>query len=103
MTLLDTAPSAPARTGARSEAPWVPVCRVADLEPLWGEAALIGADQVAVFLLPDGRVFATSNADPATGAHVLSRGIIGSRGDRPTIASPLHKDVFDLETGECYT
>ncbi|WP_210481246.1 nitrite reductase small subunit NirD [Naasia sp. SYSU D00948] len=99
MTLLDTAPSARTRTAA----PWVPVCRLEDLEPLWGEAALIGADQVALFLLPDGSVHVTSNADPATGAFVMSRGIVGSRAGRPTIASPLHKDVFDLETGACYT
>jgi nitrite reductase (NADH) small subunit len=32
---------------------------------------------------------------------VLSRGIVGSRGDVPTVASPLHKQVFDLRTGRC--
>ena len=31
----------------------------------------------------------------------MARGITGSRGARPTIASPLHKEVYDLETGEC--
>ncbi|WP_367882060.1 nitrite reductase small subunit NirD [Rathayibacter oskolensis] len=96
MTVLD----APATT-------WAPVCNRLELEPLWGEAALVGGVQLALFLLPDGRVFAVSNLDPATGAAVLSRGIVGSRSvdgaQRPTIASPLHKDVFDLETGRCYT
>lgn len=82
---------------------WTTVCRRDQLEPLWGEAALVDGRQAAIFLLPDGRVFAVSNLDPATGAAVMSRGIVGSRGDRPTIASPLHKDVFDLETGRCYT
>jgi len=82
---------------------WVTVCSRSELEPFWGEAALIGTQQVALFLLPDGRLFAVSNADPATGAFVMSRGIVGSKGARPTIASPLHKDVFDLETGECYS
>jgi nitrite reductase (NADH) small subunit len=33
----------------------------------------------------------------------MSRGIIGSRGARPTLASPLHKQIYDLETGECFT
>lgn len=97
MTLMDF----PSHTVLTDE--WRPVCRLADLEPLWGEAALIGDLQVAIFLLPDGRIYAVSNADPATGSHVMSRGIVGSRGGRPTIASPLHKDVFDLETGHCYT
>ncbi|CAN5355074.1 hypothetical protein BH09ACT6_BH09ACT6_00580 [soil metagenome] len=86
-----------------AESPWVLVCEFRALEPLWGEAALIGGEQIALFRLPDARVFAVSNADPATGAFVMSRGIVGSKGDRPTIASPLHKDIFDLETGFCFT
>lgn len=82
---------------------WTRICRRDDLEPLWGEAALIGGSQVAVFRLPDERILAVGNADPATGAFVMSRGIVGSRGQRTTLASPLHKDVYDLETGECLT
>ncbi len=31
----------------------------------------------------------------------MSRGIVGSRGPVPTVASPLHKQVYDLRTGEC--
>ena len=42
-----------------------------------------------------------SNLDPYSGAHVISRGIVGTRGAVPTIASPMHKQVFDLRTGEC--
>jgi nitrite reductase (NADH) small subunit len=81
----------------------VDVCAVADLDPLWGEAALVNGHQVALFLLPDGSLYAVSNQDPATGSFVISRGIVGSRGTHHTIASPLHKEVYDLETGECYT
>ena len=82
---------------------WMSVCAVDQLEPLWGEAALVDGEQVAIVLMPDGRVYAVANRDPATGAFVMSRGIVGSRGDRHTIASPLHKQVYDLETGECFT
>jgi len=32
---------------------------------------------------------------------VLSRGIVGSRGDVPTVASPMYKQAFDLRTGGC--
>jgi nitrite reductase (NADH) small subunit len=39
--------------------------------------------------------------DPYCGAHVLSRGIVGSRGEVPTVASPMYKQVFDLRTGQC--
>jgi NAD(P)H-dependent nitrite reductase small subunit len=100
MTLVD-------QLAPTSNAVWVPVCNRVELEPLWGEAAIVGGVQLALVLLPDGRVFAVSNLDPATGAAVMSRGIVGSKSvdgrQRPTIASPLHKDVFDLETGRCYT
>jgi nitrite reductase (NADH) small subunit len=81
---------------------WHRVCMLDELEPAWGEAALIAGRQVALFRTGPTDVFAVAHEDPATGAHVMARGIIGSRGARPTIASPLHKEVYDLETGECF-
>jgi nitrite reductase (NADH) small subunit len=74
---------------------------VRDLEIERGRAALIGDTQVALFLLHDGRVHAVSNLDPYSGAHVISRGIVGTRQDAPTVASPMFKQVFDLRTGAC--
>ena len=82
---------------------WTSVCSLDQLEPLFSEAALVGGVQLALVLLPDGSLYAVSNQDPVTGSFVMSRGIIGSRGDRTTLASPLHKQVYDLETGQCYT
>lgn len=79
----------------------VRVCSLRDLEVERGRAALVGTEQVALFLLRDGSVHAVSNLDPYSGAHVISRGIVGTRGDAATIASPMHKQVFDLRTGEC--
>lgn len=79
----------------------VRVCTIHDLEVERGRAALVGREQVALFLLPDGAVHAVSNLDPFSGASVISRGIVGTRGDVPTIASPMHKQVFDLRTGRC--
>jgi nitrite reductase (NADH) small subunit len=80
---------------------WTAVCRSDDLQPERGVAALIGGQQVALFRTFDGSLYAIGNQDPFTGAFVLSRGIVGTRGDIPTIASPLHKQVFDLRTGTC--
>ncbi|MEV2270262.1 nitrite reductase small subunit NirD [Nonomuraea africana] len=80
---------------------WVTVCAYADLLPERGACALVEGEQVALFRTFDGGVHAISNLDPFTGAHVLSRGIVGSRGEEPTVASPLHKQVFSLVTGEC--
>ncbi|MDQ0735762.1 nitrite reductase small subunit NirD [Arthrobacter agilis] len=86
---------------AASSARWVAVCHLDDLEECWGEAALVGRDQVALFRLPGNRLHAVGNIDPRTRAAVMARGIVGSRGTTPTIASPLHKEVYDLATGVC--
>ncbi|ALJ18795.1 nitrite reductase small subunit NirD [Microbacterium sp. No. 7] len=82
-------------------AAWVRVCPVDALEVERGRAALIDETQIALFLLRDGSVHAVSNHDPYSGAHVISRGIVGTRGDAPTVASPMYKQVFDLRTGTC--
>ena len=78
-----------------------PVCAVDAIPLEGGVAALVAGSAVAVFRSFDGSVFALSNVDPFSGASVLSRGIVGTRGDVPTVASPLHKQVYDLRTGEC--
>ena len=77
------------------------ICRYDALLPERGVAALIGDVQIALFRTHDGQVFALGNQDPFSGANVMSRGIVGSRGDVPTVASPMFKQVFDLRTGEC--
>jgi nitrite reductase (NADH) small subunit len=82
---------------------WVRACAMTDLEPGWGEVALLDARRVALVRVAGEEVYAVDHHDPHTGAPVMARGIVGSRGDRPTIASPLHKEVYDLGTGECFT
>ena len=101
MTLVD-----PQTTEYTAPPGWVRVCELADLEIERGRAALLGGTQIALFLLrgPDGtggRVHAVSNLDPYSRAHVISRGIVGTRQDIPTVASPMYKQVFDLRTGAC--
>lgn len=84
---------------------WHAVCPVDDLLPERGVAALVDGVQVALFLLAqphEGRsVFALQNFDPFSGAYVMSRGIVGTRGGVPTAASPIYKQIFSLVTGEC--
>jgi nitrite reductase (NADH) small subunit len=77
------------------------VCAYADLQPERGVAALVGERQVAVFRLHDGSVRAVDHRDPFSGAYVMARGIVGTRGDAPTVASPMYKQVFDLVSGAC--
>lgn len=77
------------------------VCHFDALIPERGVAALLGGLSVAIFRTHDDQVFAVSNIDPFTGASVMARGIVGTRAERPIVWSPLHKQAFDLATGEC--
>ncbi|SDK85442.1 nitrite reductase (NADH) small subunit [Nonomuraea maritima] len=80
---------------------WTPICAYDALLPERGVCALVGGEQVAVFRTYDGDLYALDNLDPFSGAYVLSRGIVGTRKGEPTVASPLHKQVFSLVTGRC--
>ena len=80
---------------------WQPVCDRDALLPERGIAVLLDGIQVALVATFDGELHAVGNIDPYTGAGVMSRGIVGTRGDQATIASPLHKQVFSLRTGAC--
>src|SRR6478672_5348678 len=81
---------------------WTDVCSVDDIDPDRGVAALVGGQQVALFRVgPTDELYALSNHDPFSEANVLSRGIVGSKGDRVKVASPVYKQNFDLVTGAC--
>jgi len=80
---------------------WRDVCAVDDVLPGTGVAALINGDQIAIIRTRDGRFAALSNYDPFSNAFVIARGIVGDRAGVPKIASPIYKQNFSLETGEC--
>jgi nitrite reductase (NADH) small subunit len=80
---------------------WAAVCRLDDLLPERGAAAIFGDLQVAVFRLHGDVIRAIGNRDPLSGAYVLSRGIVGTRSGRPVVISPMHKQAFCLDTGQC--
>ncbi|GIH96424.1 nitrite reductase small subunit NirD [Planobispora siamensis] len=86
---------------SREGAGWTRICAYTDLLPERGVCALVDGHQIAVFRTFDGALYAVGNRDPFSGAFVLSRGIVGSRGDEPTVSSPMHKQVFSLVSGEC--
>jgi nitrite reductase (NADH) small subunit len=88
----------------QQEAPpvaWQDVCRIADLTPERGAAALVEGHPVALFRLDDDDVVAIDDVDPFWGVPVLSRGLVGFLAGRDTVASPLLKQRFDLRTGVC--
>jgi nitrite reductase (NADH) small subunit len=86
---------------------WSAVCALEDIIPNTGVCALVQGRQIAVFRVrakepggPDG-LYAIDNFDPNSRANVLSRGLIGSIGERVVVASPIYKQHFDLKNGEC--
>jgi nitrite reductase (NADH) small subunit len=79
---------------------WSRACRLDSIVPDTGVCALIAGRQVAVFRVGES-VYALDNRDPFTGAAVLSRGLVTARNGALAVASPLHKQRFDLETGVC--
>jgi nitrite reductase (NADH) small subunit len=79
---------------------WVNVCRLDDIWPDTGVAALVNGEQVAIFRVADG-VFAISNYDPFSRSYVLARGIVGDRQGVLKVASPIYKHNFALQTGQC--
>lgn len=86
---------------------WTAICALDEIVPNTGVVALVNGEQVAVFRVAGlgageaDQVLAIGNYDPNSGASVLSRGLVGSLGDRVVVASPIYKHHFDLHTGEC--
>ncbi len=77
------------------------VCRLEQLERERGATALVAGHAVAVFRTYDDEVFAIGNYDPFSKSSVLARGIVGTRGDIPFVASPVYKQAYDLRSGQC--
>ncbi len=97
MTVVDRTHDATPSTAVR-------VCRVADLDVERGVAALVHGRQVALFRLTDGSLHAVDHRDPATGANVVARGLLGTTVEGEWfVASPLHKHRYSLVDGRCLT
>ncbi|WP_371194789.1 nitrite reductase small subunit NirD [Glaciecola sp. SC05] len=85
---------------------WQNVCTLSDLIPNSGVCALVEGLQIAIFWVASKEqqacsLYGISNFDPIGKANVICRGIIGSIGDEPVVASPLYKQHFSLITGQC--
>ncbi|MET0962109.1 MAG: nitrite reductase small subunit NirD [Noviherbaspirillum sp.] len=82
---------------------WNAVCTIEDILPNTGICALVKNRHVAVFHVESdtAQLYAIDNYDPNAGASVLSRGLVGSLGQRIVVASPIYKHHFDLQSGEC--
>lgn len=102
MTLAPETTTTALKVQLQLEEGWFTVCDLSVLTPGRGVAALLpDGRQVALFLDRTGRLYAVDNRDPFGGAAVLSRGLTGTHQGRPFVASPLLKQRFDLESGQC--
>ncbi|WP_163574990.1 nitrite reductase small subunit NirD [Halomonas faecis] len=96
--------TAAAKTMTRT---WQPLCTRADLVPYSGVAAWMetpeGPAQVAIFYSPGHaqELYALDHHDPFSGANVIARGIVGDLKGQPVVASPIYKQHFRLEDGQC--
>jgi len=81
---------------------WTTACAYDHLIPGRGVGVLLDdGTQAALFRLDDGTVHAVGNIDPFSGAAVISRGIVGDRGGRAIVQSPILKQAFALDDGCC--
>ncbi|MCL1137028.1 nitrite reductase small subunit NirD [Shewanella pneumatophori] len=80
---------------------WVTLCEEAALPSNRGVAAWALGKAIALFNMGDKGIFALDNIDPATGVSVLSRGLICELGNQMYVSSPIHKQHYDLQTGQC--
>mgnify|MGYP003654210640 FL=1 len=90
---------------------WQKVCTKDDLVAFSGIAAWLetaeGPAQVAIFYLPGlgqgkgDELFALDHHDPFSNANVIARGIVGDLKGAAVVASPIYKQHFRLEDGQC--
>lgn len=81
---------------------WTEVCKLDDIIPDTGVAAKVGDQAVAIFRpARTDKLYALTAVDPFSGATVLARGMIGSVGETLTVASPIYKQRFALDSGAC--
>jgi nitrite reductase (NADH) small subunit len=81
---------------------WTAACAYDYLIPNRGVGVLLpDGVQAALFRLDDGSLHAVGNIDPFSGAAVMSRGIVGDRGGRATVQTPIKKQAFALDDGSC--
>ena len=81
---------------------WLEVCQLDQVLPDSGVCALVNEKQVAIFRLGEGEeLYAVDNHDPFSKANVLSRGLVGDIKGEIVVASPVYKQHFVLNSGQC--
>lgn len=94
--------SIPVKTAAGA---WHSLCRREALVAHSGVVAWFAGAQIALFHVPDAqqgeRLYAVHNRDPQSGANVIGHGMLGQLKGELVVASPLYKQHFRLQDGQC--
>jgi len=97
----DPAPPGAPPVSAEDTWSWTRVARVDEIPADGGRSVRHGEAQIAVFhFARRGEWYATENRCPHRKDMVLARGLLGSQGDEPKVACPLHKKTFSLRSGK---
>lgn len=83
---------------------WHSLCHREQLVVNSGVVAWFAGAQIALFFIPqrqDKCLYAIHNLDPESGANVIGRGLLGQLDGALVVASPLYKQHFRLEDGQC--
>lgn len=81
---------------------WIDVCDINDIAPNTGVCAKVNKQQVAIFYLhPENELRAFNNFDPIAEANILSRGLLAEIDGKRVVASPLYKQHYCLQSGQC--
>jgi nitrite reductase (NADH) small subunit len=78
----------------------IPLCTIDEIAPFTGAAALVNGRQIALIRHGDA-VYALDHFDPFSKAFVIARGIVGDRKGVPVVMSPIYKQAFRLDNGQC--
>ena len=97
----DEAPPAEVALAPEDQWSWVPVAKAADFPKDGGRVIRHGKAQIAVYRFERrGEWYAAQNMCPHRKDMVLARGMLGTHGEEPKVACPLHKKTFSLRTGK---
>ncbi len=82
------------------EATWTVIAHMDDLEINNGFCYKHGNEQIGIFNLEFTEWYAVQNMCPHRQQMVMSRGLVGDCKGVAKISCPLHKQCFDLHSGE---